>query len=788
MSANFLFIHVNEWAGIDSPDAIPISCGYILANLEQHGFSGFILGDYKGTPLSPRTIAAAIKTLKPLALGFSAYEENINRVRVLASFAKHVNNGLPVVLGGPQITFMPGTALLQMPEVDVLCRGEGEIVMLDLARALEAGDDLSQVQGISFERNGEVVDTPCRQGPENLDDYPSPYLSNTIDPTGKERVMLFTSRGCSSPCTFCYTTRASNKKVRFHSVQRTIDEMSFLQNKGINDFWFADPNFAYSRERLEGLLEAMIDQVPGAGFWCQTRYNLVDNDLLELLKKAGAHTIAFGLESAHPPTLKKIRKGLDLEKMSEAIRLAQQAGMDVELFTQFGLPGDTVESSMKTLGFVRNNGVSINGNSISQQMHLFFGTPVSEKPAQHGIKPHEITRPAYQSICRDFCTETMSEEDIRRMSVIWRISRKDFQEDVEKGRNIFNIAGFISDNKELLNGCTQADILLAKIYMGLDEPKAAAACLKRLQDTSPDEPEVREFMGQPLVAYKSKRRARAGAGCKIIFDCKGMIDGQEEPETICNYHEAVLGKGYFVPDFEKGMDGVKSGSATQFDVQFPEDYGSTRLAGKKVVFQAYLYQVLYPVAYGSVDEMYEQTYRNMYRFDDLFGLKTHNENLYYKVLRDSVLHTFTGNLTDSIALFNYYLKLGFIDKAQDLAHSLPNEPSITGHIGRIFLVNNHLDEAVDCLEQVAGTSGEMENQRIKAYIQLKEYERAEEIASHPILSTNLETMNHRISLASLLQLPVEKYLDRTNRFLDTQVKMMAAEVSEGQTVHNKLKN
>lgn len=776
MSANFLFIHVNEWASIDSPDAIPISCGYILANLEHHNFSGFILGDYKGTPLSPRTLAAAIKTLKPLALGFSVYEENINRVRALASFAKDVKKDLLVVLGGPQITFMPGEALLQMPEVDVLSRGEGEVVMLDLARALEAGEGLSRVHGISYKKHGEVVDTPCRPGSKHLDDYPSPYLNNSIDPTGKERVMLFTSRGCSSPCTFCYTTRASNSTVRFHSVQRTIDEMIFLRKKGINDFWFADPNFAYSRERLEQLLQAIVDQVPGAGFWCQTRYNLVDSALLGLLKKAGAHTIAFGLESAHPPTLKKIRKGLNLEKMAEAVYLAQQSGINVELFTQFGLPGDTVESSLKTLDFVRSNGVSINGNSISQQMHLFFGTPVSDKPAKHGIKPHKITRPAYQSICRDFHTENMSEEDIRRMSVIWRINRKDFDEDVENGHNVFNIAGFISGNKKLLNGCSQADKLLAKIYMGLDEPQAAAGCLKRLQETSDDDPEVRKFLDQPLVAYRTKRRARAGSGCKIIFDCKGMINGQEEPETICTYHEAVLGKGYFVPDFEKGMDGVKAGSATQFEVVFPEDYGNKRLAGKKVIFQAYLYQVLEPVVYRSVDEMYEQAHRNMYRFEDLFGLKKHNENLYYKVLRDSVLHSFTGNLTDSIALFNYYLKLGFKEKAMDLAFSLPDEPSITGHIGRILLVNNYPEEALDCLEKVAGTSGEMENQRIKAYIQLKEYEKAEEIASHPILSTNLETMNHRIRLASLMQFPVEKYLHRTNRFLDTQVKMMAAQV------------
>ena len=222
-----------------------------------------------------------------------------------------------------------------------------------------------------------------------------------------------------------------------------------------------------------------------------------------------------------------------------------------------------------------------------------------------------------------------------------------------------------------------------------------------------------------------------------------------------------------------------AGSATQFDVVFPEDYGNRKLAGKKAVFLSYLYQVQEPVRYGSVDEMHELARRNMYRFDDLFGLKKHNENLYYKVLRDSVLHSFTGNLTDCIALFNYYLKLGFKEKAMEIAHSLPDEPSVIGHIGRIFLVNNYPDEALDFLERVAGTSGEMENQRIKAYIQLVEYEKAEDLASHPLLSTNLETMTYRGWLASLLKLPVGEYVQRMNRLLDVHVKMMAAQASVG---------
>ncbi len=218
MSGNLLFIHINEWGQFRSSDTIPISQAYQLAALRAHGFSGRILGDYQDHPLSPAVVKEAISNDRPLALGFTVYEENINRVRVWASFVKELAPELPIILGGPQITFMPGEALLQLPEADALCRGEGETVIVDLAQALSQGRELSSVPGICCRQGDGVIDTAPLPGREELDTIPSPYLSGIIDVQGKERVILFTSRGCASGCTFCYTPQASGRRIRFHSL------------------------------------------------------------------------------------------------------------------------------------------------------------------------------------------------------------------------------------------------------------------------------------------------------------------------------------------------------------------------------------------------------------------------------------------------------------------------------------------------------------------------------------------------------------------------------------------
>ncbi len=769
-------MHVNEWADFETTDALPLSQGYILANLKKHGYSGHIIGEYKNRPLSPHQFHNEFKRLRPRAIGFSVYEENLRRVRVWARMAKSLDPEVTVVLGGPQITFMPAEGLAQMAEVDVLCRGEGEEVMLNLARALDHGRPLTEVPGICCRDNGGLVETGECLGPDELDNLPSPYLDDSLDFRKKSRVILLSSRGCASSCTFCYTPKSCGGKVRYHSVDRLIEEMKYLRSQGVNDFWFADPNFAQSRRRLETFLEAIINRVPGCTFWCQTRYNLVDPKLLALLKRAGAHTIAFGLESAHGPTLKRINKGLDLGKMAGAIKLCQEAGINVELFTLFGLPGESMENAMSTLDFVKRSKVRVEGNSISQQLHVFFGTPIAENPDAHGIRASAPAKPAYRSICRDFYTDGMTEEEIRRMSLIWRLNRRDFADDIASAANLFSIAGFITRHRQYLDSRPEADIMLSRIYLELDEPAAAAACLERLEKNFPGNAEVEALLAGPFTCYKTKRRAVAHRGCRVIFDCKGLLQGVVVPETECRFSMATMGNGALVADFEKGLEGMKAGSAAQFDVVFPADYGNPKLAGQRVVFQVYLYQVLEPVFFASAAEMGQKAPRNMYRFDDLVHLKIHNENLYYMVLRDSILHSFSGNINDMVSLCNYYLKLDFRKKAMNIAHSFPQEPLIMGHVGRILQTNGRSEEAIEFLLRAADTNEEIENQRIKAHIALKQYGEAEEVASDPRLATSLQTMNLRVKLAALLELPVEEYLRRLDLLLDSQVKMMRARI------------
>jgi radical SAM superfamily enzyme YgiQ (UPF0313 family) len=756
---------------MDSPDTIPISEATILAHLENHGFSGRILGDLANSPLKPRDLAKVINADQPLAIGFTAYQQNMEQIRLWARFAKKVSPDTKVILGGPQVTFMPSEALRHMPEVDFLCRGEGEEVMLGLARALSQGTEALRVPGLCLLREDEAIETGSAYGPNELDTYASPYLMGLIDLRYKARAVMLTSRGCSYHCAFCYTPKASHRKVRFYSTERIVEEMKYLKSKGMEAFWFADPNFSSSRKRLVTLLEAIVREVPGITFWCQTRYDLVDKQLIALLKGAGADNVAFGLESANPEVLERINKPIDLERLSSVIHMTQEAGINVELFSMFALPGETFDQAIATFAFVRNNGVAIEGNSISQQAHLFFGTPMNDDPAAYGIRPLQWTRPAYLSVCRDYETDAMPADDIHRISLIWRLNRSDFTEDVLAGRNLFHRAAFITQNRGPLSDRPEAGCLLARIYLAIEEYGPALDCMNQLNKDFPEDPGVQQLLRGPFLCFKASRET-ARAGFKVIYDCQGSVDGSLVLATSGRFQEAILGQGMLLQEFERHLEGMAPGEQTRFDMTFPDNYGYSALAGRTVTFRVLLHLTMEPVTVKTYEDLDNEALRNEYQIEDTPALRQHNINLYYKALHETTMRGLKADMADVLMLVNLYLSLGFVDQARNVAKTLQENPVVFTHAAYIFLKNGQPVEALGLLDK-AGQDGPRERLiRAEALFELGRLDEAEALVKEIELQNNVALADLRVRLAARLALPIETYLEREEVLIEAKTQAM----------------
>jgi len=411
-----LLIEINTFI----PPAVPISLAYIGAFVKAAGFGVEIIPIGEGTPFSLHYLQKIIEKSKPRLVGFSTYQRNILYVLGLAKTIKSMDPEIKTVIGGPQATFMPASALENCP-IDFICREEGEIALLNIAKALRDKKGPQLVPGCFCKlEDGHFYDGPSVIGYNNLDKYPSPYLTDgLLDFSKMEEAIMLTSRGCPFQCIFCYTPNAFKRKVRFHSIERVVEEIEWVFRKGVKKIWFADPSFSLDMERVDQLMGNILKKNLRGQIWLETRADLIDGELLKKMKAAGVSQVAYGLESGSEKVLAGLKKKISLHHIRKAIKLTQKQGMDIELFTQYGLPNETFEDALMTLKFLKDNNIPIRGNSNSQQTQIYFGTELFDHYRKYRIRPLGKNRPPYLSIGDQYETPCLSAADIQKIKTIW---------------------------------------------------------------------------------------------------------------------------------------------------------------------------------------------------------------------------------------------------------------------------------------------------------------------------------------------------------------------------------
>jgi len=409
-----------------TPPVTPISAGYLGAALRARGHQVEVLCLDSGSRFSPVSFGKFVNTLSPALVGFVTYQRNLPQVKALAALVKESVPDAAVILGGPQATFLPDAGLAGLPDVDLLCRNEGEAVILAVAEALEAGPIRTAVAGTtSRTREGDIVTGPPLLPADDLDEYPSPWLTGVLDPATMDEAIMLTSRGCPHRCAFCYTPAAFGRKIKAHSTARVIEEIAFVARRGTGRLWFADPNFSFDENRVIDILEGVTRRGLEVEMWIETRADMLNRELLTLMKRAGVTLVAMGLESASPNVFPHLKKNLDPDRIRKATDMAFAAGLDVELFSQFALPNERLEDAMETLDFVKDAGVKIRGNSNAQQMQLYFGSRICADPGKYGVIPLQKMEDPALSIGTEFETEWMTRAEIDRVKQAWRAESLD---------------------------------------------------------------------------------------------------------------------------------------------------------------------------------------------------------------------------------------------------------------------------------------------------------------------------------------------------------------------------
>ena len=217
--------------------------------------------------------------------------------------------------------------------------------------------DMHHVKGLVWRWRGEIVRNEDRPFIPNLDDLPLPM--HHLLPLDKYRTpvlkgsyqFIVTSRGCSAGCIYCIKHVSYQHALRLRSPQNIMAEIKMLAELGVKNIHMYADLFTINRDQVMGICEEMIKSNLGLHFTCNSRVDYVDEELLQMMAKAGCDTISWGIESANEEILKNARKGTTADRARRSLAWAKKYGIRNFGYFIIGLPGETRESIQETIDF-----------------------------------------------------------------------------------------------------------------------------------------------------------------------------------------------------------------------------------------------------------------------------------------------------------------------------------------------------------------------------------------------------------------------------------------------------
>lgn len=347
---------------------------------------------------------------KLIGLSATTYEyiQAINMAKVL----KKINRNIPIIIGGPHVSFNYEEAL-ENEEIDVVSRFEGEETLAELLEQYDGKkfNNLDTIRGIAY-RTGKKVCVTSERELIDLNSIPEINYSDIKLERYKKRGILMTSRGCVGRCIFC---TAAGGKYRERSAENVFHDMEELYYKyGITQINILDNSFTINRSRTEKICDLIIKNQLPIRWDCETRIEVINAELLQLMKDAGCYAIQYGIESANDKTLENIRKGIDAKGITKAIELALKVGIDFICCNYIiGLPGDTVASLEKTFSYMREyKGIKSVKQSVSV-LTPYPGTYIYNHAEELGIKILTKDWRRYNGMDVVCETKNLSENQIR---------------------------------------------------------------------------------------------------------------------------------------------------------------------------------------------------------------------------------------------------------------------------------------------------------------------------------------------------------------------------------------
>lgn len=341
---------------IDTPATLLIIASILREKNYQINFI-----DANGLNLSYKSISELLKNKKFDFVIFTIASAIIEHDIKICDIIKNLNPSC-ITMGYSWYARNFGREILnEYPNLDILIIDDPFSIIENLIECLENNKNLTNVKGIAYrDDNKKIQITHELDEKINFDGLPIPAydLLHTFEPYYiytpllKPYALIYAGKGCPFGCVYCNVART---KYSGRSAESIVEELKLLKKKGnIKYVWFFDEIFTINRKRVVEVCKKIIEEKLKIKWLCDSRVDLVDEELLRLMRKAGCIGISYGVESGSQRILNAMNKGITIEQAKKALMWTRKAHIPIQLNLILGYIGENAKSINETKVFIKS--------------------------------------------------------------------------------------------------------------------------------------------------------------------------------------------------------------------------------------------------------------------------------------------------------------------------------------------------------------------------------------------------------------------------------------------------
>jgi anaerobic magnesium-protoporphyrin IX monomethyl ester cyclase len=359
----------------------------LAAVLKQAGHQVEVFIDRRA---DPDRLVTEVETWRPHMVAFSCTTDNHVWALAVARRFRRRRPTIRTVFGGPHPTFWP--QMVEEPEVDFVCRGEGEGALVELTDALAGGTSPAGIANLWGTWNGVPFRNDVRPLIEDLDGLPFPdrtLYRRRYPGLGRAQAVIMTGRGCPFACTFCFNHAlqkvyaGKGRYVRRRSPANVLAEIDHCRaTHPIRTVYFQDDTFLLDPRWVRTFLQGYAERVR-LPFFCLATAEALTDEMVARLAAAGCRRVFFGIESGNASIRRQLlRKPLSDEAIRAAAHRLHAAGLPFRTYNMMGLPGETLEQAWET---VRLNAAIATDFPWVSLFQPYPGTELGEQTRKQGL-------------------------------------------------------------------------------------------------------------------------------------------------------------------------------------------------------------------------------------------------------------------------------------------------------------------------------------------------------------------------------------------------------------------